>query len=98
MHRDRWTSPGRAAEFKEKPINKSFKGRNHLLVSLEVKLARHRWLHVTLQLLGFFILTAAVLLLARHGLLGTSTDRQLKREQHRLLLATHNRLAWCGSW
>lgn len=71
------------------------RGRHHALVSLQLKLGlRRSCALVVLECIGFILLTAAVLLLARQGLSLWAGNKSLDTEQHKLLLATHNRIAW----
>jgi hypothetical protein len=71
------------------------RGKHHALVSLQLKLGLRRSCALNvLECIGFMLLTAAVLVLAHQGYSFWSGRQSLGTEQHRLLLATHNRLAW----
>ncbi len=70
------------------------RGKHHLLVSLQLRLGlRRSCMLITIQCLGFLLLAAAVALLAQGRSLFASSG-SLDKEQHKLLLASHNRLAW----
>lgn len=72
------------------------RGKHHLLVSLQLKLGLGRSCTlITVQCLGLLLLLTGALLLAQGELYrAASGSKPLDAEQHRLLLATHNRLAW----
>jgi hypothetical protein len=97
LHR-RWAGPTTDRFAPAKPRRRHFRGKHHLLVSVELGLSKYRCLTVSVQCLGLAFLLAAVLLLAqselgRTGFTGFSS-KPVSAEQHRILLATHNRLAW----
>jgi len=101
LHRARWSTPRSDRFSEEKPEFKVSKGTHHLLVALNLRLAhRNGFLTALLALCVVCLAAATVLVAFQAGHIGGSLIRQSSAvlEPHRVLLATHNRLAWWVGW
>lgn len=97
LHRARWSTPRSDRFSAEKPKFKVSKGTHHLLVALHLRLANRNGLLTALLALCVVSLAAATVLVAFQAVhIGAPliSPSSAGLEPHRVLLATHNRLAW----